>query len=48
MVIDEGKVVGFETHDYLLKNCHIYNELYTADLKIANREQEYSGIVLSL
>lgn len=38
MVIDEGKVVGFETHDYLLKNCHIYNELYTADLKIANRE----------
>lgn len=28
LVLDEGKVVGFDTHDVLIKNCEEYQEIY--------------------
>lgn len=32
MVIDDGKVVGFDTHDNLIKNNKIYKKLYKKEL----------------
>ncbi|MCQ2609815.1 MAG: ABC transporter ATP-binding protein/permease, partial [Lachnospiraceae bacterium] len=28
MVLDDGKIVAYDTHDNLMKNCSIYKELY--------------------
>lgn len=36
MVLDEGKIVDFNTHEYLLDHCELYRNLYEADLKIKN------------
>ena len=32
VVLDEGKIVGVGTHDYLLKNCKIYQEIAYSQL----------------
>ena len=28
LVLDEGRVAGFYTHDVLIKNCEEYQEIY--------------------
>ncbi len=35
MVMDEGNLVGFDTHENLLKNCSLYQEIYRSQ----NREE---------
>lgn len=30
IVLDDGECVGIGTHDYLLQNCTVYNEIYTS------------------
>ncbi len=35
MVMDEGKLVGFDSHENLLKNCSLYQEIYRSQ----NREE---------
>ena len=32
-VLDDGKLVGFDTHDNLLKNCLVYQEIYYSQFK---------------
>lgn len=32
IVLDNGKIVGIGTHDYLLKNCEVYNEIARSQL----------------
>ena len=32
-VIDNGKLVACDTHDYLIKNCPIYQDIYNSQLK---------------
>lgn len=33
IVLDDGKVVAFDTHENLLKNCYIYREVYESQMK---------------
>lgn len=33
LVLDDGKAVGFDTHENLLKNCPIYHEIYASQNK---------------
>lgn len=33
VVLDDGKVVGFGTHDELLKDCSVYQEIYHSQFK---------------
>ena len=33
LVIDQGKIVGQGTHDQLLKNCHVYQEIYDSQME---------------
>ena len=33
VVLDEGEMVGFDTHDNLLKNCKVYKEIYNSQFK---------------
>ena len=33
VVLDDGKVVGFGTHDELLKDCSVYQEIYQSQFK---------------
>ena len=33
IVMDEGKVVGFGTHDELMQSCEIYQEIYKTQQK---------------
>ena len=28
LVLDDGRLVGYGKHDELLKNCHVYKEIY--------------------
>jgi ABC-type multidrug transport system, ATPase and permease components len=34
IVFDNGEVVGFDTHDNLLKDCNIYKEIYSSQLLV--------------
>ena len=34
LVLDKGEILGFDTHEQLLKTCPLYKELYKADLKL--------------
>lgn len=36
VVLDEGKIVGIGTHEELLKNCEIYNEIYSSQGMASN------------
>lgn len=38
MVLDDGKVVGSGTHEELLKNCEIYQEIYQSQFKQTEKE----------
>ena len=31
IVLEDGEIVGMGTHDELLKNCEIYQEIYNTD-----------------
>lgn len=33
IVLDNGQIVGFDTHDNLMKNCEIYIDIYNSQLK---------------
>ena len=33
LVLDDGKMVGFDTHENLLKNCKVYKEIYDSQFK---------------
>ncbi|MBE6650960.1 MAG: ABC transporter ATP-binding protein [Ruminococcaceae bacterium] len=33
IVLDDGKVVAFDTHENLIKNCSIYREVYESQMK---------------
>ena len=33
LVLDDGKMMGFDTHDNLLKNCQVYQEIYYSQFK---------------
>ena len=32
VVLDNGEIAGIGTHDYLLENCAVYNEIYSSQL----------------
>lgn len=32
IVLDNGEIAGIGTHDYLLRNCEVYNEIYSSQL----------------
>lgn len=32
IVLDNGEIAGIGTHDYLLNNCEVYNEIYSSQL----------------
>lgn len=32
IVMDDGRAVGIGTHEYLLENCEVYNEIYNSQL----------------
>lgn len=32
IVLDNGEIAGIGTHDYLLSNCDVYNEIYSSQL----------------
>ncbi|WP_288221171.1 ABC transporter ATP-binding protein [uncultured Clostridium sp.] len=32
IVLDNGEIAGIGTHDYLLENCEVYNEIYSSQL----------------
>lgn len=38
IVMDDGKAVGTGNHDYLLKNCEVYREIY--DSQLSNKEDK--------
>ena len=33
VVLDDGNVVGIGTHDELLKDCEVYQEIYNSQLR---------------
>ena len=33
VVLDKGEIVGIGTHNNLLENCKVYNEIYTSQTK---------------
>ena len=33
IVIDKGEIVGFDTHDNLMKSCEVYQDIYNSQLK---------------
>lgn len=35
IVFEKGKVVGYGTHEFLLKNCNLYSELWAMDRKLS-------------
>ena len=35
IVLEKGKVVGYGTHETLLKKCHLYSELWAMDRKLS-------------
>ena len=39
VVLDDGKVVGFGTHDELLKDCSVYQEIYQSQFKKGGQSQ---------
>lgn len=39
LVLDDGKAVGFDTHENLLKNCPIYYEIYASQNKEENSHE---------
>ena len=38
LVLDEGKMVGFDTHSNLLENCTVYKEIYDSQFKGGSNE----------
>lgn len=43
LVLDDGKVVGKGTHDELLKNCEVYNEIYMSQFKDKKADGEVTA-----
>lgn len=43
IVMDDGKVVDFDTHENLLKNCEIYRDVYESQTKGAGDFDENGG-----
>ena len=40
VVLDEGKVVGIGTHDYLMKNCEVYKQIALSQLSKEELDNE--------
>lgn len=40
LVLDDGKMVGFDTHENLLKNCEVYQEIYYSQFKKEGNKYE--------
>lgn len=40
LVLDDGKMVGFDTHENLLKNCETYKEIYYSQFKKGGSNNE--------
>lgn len=40
LVLDDGKMVGFDTHENLLKNCETYKEIYYSQFKKGGNNNE--------
>ena len=38
LVLDDGKIVGKGTHEELIKNCEVYNEIYMSQFKGGSKE----------
>ena len=38
LVLDDGKLVGKGTHEELIKNCEVYNEIYMSQFKGGSKE----------
>lgn len=34
MVLDNGEIVGFDSHDKLIENCQVYKEIYNSQISI--------------
>ena len=32
-LLNEGKIVGFDTHDHLLETCSVYQEIYDSQIR---------------
>ena len=43
LVLDDGEVKGFDTHENLLKSCSIYREIYDAQMKSGGDFDEKAG-----
>jgi ATP-binding cassette subfamily B protein len=33
MVLDDGKIIAFESHDKLMETCELYQDIYNSQLK---------------
>ena len=33
MVLDEGKIIAFDSHDKLMETCELYQDIYNSQLK---------------
>jgi ABC-type multidrug transport system fused ATPase/permease subunit len=40
IVLDDGQVAGIGTHNELLKNCEVYQEIYQSQFKQTEKEGE--------
>ena len=40
IVLDDGKIVGIGTHDELLNNCEVYQEIYYSQYKKDDNDYE--------
>ena len=43
LVLEEGRVTGFDTHEKLLKNNAVYQEIYEAQMKSGGDFDEKAG-----
>ncbi|EPZ62293.1 ABC transporter ATP-binding/permease domain protein [[Clostridium] sordellii ATCC 9714] len=34
MVLDNGEIVGFDSHDKLIEKCQVYKEIYNSQISI--------------
>ena len=39
VVLEDGKIVGFGTHKYLLENCEVYQEIYDSQYQNVTDEE---------
>lgn len=40
IVLDDGQIVGMGTHEELLKQCEVYQEIYYSQFKKTEDEKE--------